>query len=445
MAMKGAWVPFFLFYYSVLLAIPAVIHACALYLLPHGAPVSVIWRMDRWILSNELSLSVLYMFFPLMLFAQYWFLKFIPHGLAVRLLAVAGLLSGVVAIYQLYVDPSFLFFYPYERCVGLAADASALGLTLFLLTPIAFIGIASDRNRFFKLLYALLLVVILRDVVGTWSRMCTAGVLLLFLSVFAIYALSRRRWSVGRRLMVGVVPVFAILFLLAGLLQSSTALQATGASHLVHRLSQSWHHLRDGGLEHGLMENETRQKYMVTAYQLIAKSPWTGWGPGGFYRESNSMRYHEHKPADLFDSPSNHYLMIAVDFGLLVLFLNMVLLLTPIVAGFVSLRNQEDGALRFKVLMLLCSSILFAIVIAFVPPSYFAGVVWLWTAQLAMLLNMAESNGVVMKAPWLHDYRTYVLIVSVLIALVVAGANFQSAFGDQFGYASRIQHPWWGR
>jgi len=335
-----------------------------------------------------------------------------------------------------------LYFYEYVRCVGLATDSSALGLTLFLLSSIAFIGVYCDANKLFRIICVILLTLILRDVVGTMSRMSSMGVVLIFFIVFVVYAIAMNHWSPGRRAVVGFVPIVGAFIVLALLWQSPAALQLTGTSGLADRLSQNWSDFNQGG-QIQVIGNEVRLKYAVTAYQLISESPLVGWGPGGFYRESNSMRYREGHTADLFDSPANHYLMIAVDFGLPVLLLNIAIAVFPILIGIFSLRKLEDSMARFQILLLLCSNIIFAVMITTVPPSYFMGVMWIWTAQIAMLVVIAERNEGIICRFKLSVYKKHILVATILISFLSLGVNYQVAFGEKYGYASRADHPWW--
>lgn len=440
---SGKFFSLILMLYFFLIGISGGIHALALYMTPEGSPISITWKMNHWILGGEISLTILYLLFPLMAISQYYFFRLLGGRIALRWLALVGCISVIVAMIQLYVDPAFLYSYPYERCVGLATDASALGLSLFLLGGIVVVGMLIEQGVLLRLLYVVLLLLIIRAVFGTWSRTSTVGLLAFLALLPALYALSARNWSVRRRFILGAIPLLAMLLLAASVFSPGSALNSPSIEHVVQRLGQTWGNLQQGGGSEGLMGKETRGKYFVTAYQLAEQSPLAGWGPGGFYRESNSMRFRKSGMADLFDSPTNHYLMIAVDFGLPVMLLNVLILLTPIVIGFRALGGIRDETGRFMMMVLLCSNIMFLLIINVVPPSYFLGVMWLWTALFALMMTTAEQAGASLQFPHLPVSRTVRRLMALALILVVASGGYVMAFGDDYGYASRAEHAWW--
>jgi len=429
--------------YGGLIAGIGLIHALGLFMVPADMPINAEGVTAFKSFKMELYFTCIYLFFHIMLLGQYALARKLSMQVIIRLIVLAWVISLGVLLYQRFVDHSLLTLPLWNggsRYAGLATDPNAFALTVFLLLPLLIIGIRMETGRLVKFAYMLLVLLLVPAEWFTGNRTAAGGICLFIILIPLMMACVNFHWSFRWRIAAGITPmlVLGLLLIVAPMLQD--AFRELGG--LGVRLAQSMQKMSAGGIAGLFMQGEARGWLYGLAWMLGIRSLWSGWGPGGWYREFSNLVYQQ--TGDIihaFDSALNHYLILMTDFGLPVMLLNQGLILIPVVLGIIVFRRLEDVKLRFVVATLIAANCIFLLLINTVPPSYFLDVVWLWTAELAMLLVLAERHGVAFKYVSGQARKMY-LGGAVIAILVIFPHAYGVAFGTE-GYAARQQLAWW--
>ena len=429
-------------YYACLVAGIGLIHMTGLMGVPGDLTMNVQGISAEMSLKSEIAFTLYYSFFPVMILGQLAFLRRMSFQGMTRIVSMAVGISAGVAVYQRFVDSAFLHTGWWgQRYEGLATDPNALALTLFLALPVLAIGIRWEKSRTIRICYLLLLMLFILAEWATKNRTAAAGILLAFLCLPVLVSCSQRHWHWKARAALLASPIMLLGIICFCSPTITQQMNEIGGS--ARRLAQTWHTYETGGVLSVFTRGEARGHLYRQATELIMKSPLAGWGPNGFYREYSNLAYQQTgRRVDAFDSPLNHYLVIASDFGIPVMLLNLGLLLMPVFMGIIVFRRLEDAKSRFVVATLIATNCIFLIMINTVPPSYFLGVMWMWTGQLALLLLIAERYDVRIRLPRHGVFKTILGILAVVMTLMVFTGGYRAAFGIH-GYAARAHAPWW--
>lgn len=433
-----------LFIYLLLLVGLTLIHYAGLAEIPGTQIVNAAGTQAMRALKQERAYALMYLFFPLMLIVQMEMQRVVSLHTIIRLFALAVFLSLSVAVYQNLFDMSFMHNLLWRgRYEGLAIDPNALALTSYLLLPFLIIGLYVEKSSAVRFCYVLLLGMAGTALLGTGSRTGTVGGGLLLVLVPWVIAASARGMKLHWRVGLGMLPL--VLLLSAYLLSPKIAPTLGNVGKAGLRLEQTWKKVQAGGLQELYFKGEkhSRGEYFILSRDLIRMAPWGGWGPAGFYRESSNMhlRLYEWKGEDT-DSPVDHYLMIATDFGIPIAVVNVMLILLPLGVGWIAFRKGADLRSRFALGLLIASNTLFLFIIFLVPPSYFPGVCWAWTAHLGALLVMAERREVVVRQAKHAAAKLGVAAMAILLLLATAYGGYQTSFG-KYGYTTLPKNYWW--
>ncbi len=448
----GGWfppAPFYiqlaLFYLFMILMISGF-HYIALNLLHDKDPINVVGLTASEALRRERAFSVLYILFPVMLLSMMYLLWRIPLVKVLRLILFPVTLSSLVAVYQFSVDGSFIHDALWSfRFEGLATDPNAMALDIFLVFPLLLAGTVMERKSGIRFLYFMIALLLLFVLAHTGSRTGIIGMTLFLFFLPTCIALALGKLNLGLRVAIGLFPVAAIAILILLLPGVQTFLGDMGYSG--YRMLNSLNRIETEGLS-GWLAGEQRIKYLHTGVNLVVEAPLGGWGPAGFYRESNNMFYRsggwkENWVGDFRDSAVNHYLMIAGDFGLPILLLNVMMIMIPIGLGIRYFRGSQDDGKKLITAFLLLANILFLLLIALVPPSYFLDVMWLWSIHLVLLVVLAKMNGRVEKVAVVKKGDRHIAWAAVIIVICGMIGGYRTSFGGNYGYASRLSSPWW--
>jgi hypothetical protein len=197
---------------------------------------------------------------------------------------------------------------------------------------------------------------------------------------------------------------------------------------------------RNGGLREVLFNSDQRGTNYIVAWDMLKSSPLAGWGPAGFHRESSTFLILRLGYKLVVDSALNHYLMIGADLGLPVLFLSLVMIISPLVIALSTIKRLSDNKMRYVVAFTLAANIIFLILIITIPPTFFPGLVWVWTAQLAYLILIGGNYGIKKTITANRLRITFFIVLGILIS-VFFGA-YQTTFGSK-GYVARQDLDWW--
>lgn len=432
----------FLVLYALILALVGGMHYAGLSMVPGNLEINQFNVQAINAMKQERAFTMYYLFFPAMLLALIEIQRVLSFRTMIRFLAFAGLLTALVAICQAYFDSSLLHAKSWGvRYEGLATDPNAMALTCFLLIPLLALGCWIEMRNSFRIAYLCLIVLLGLGAWTTGNRTGFVGILMLFLVSPWLLSISMHSWRLRSRVILGLAPVIVCL---AGLIAASNVIPMVEKSGLTgERLAATWQKFESDGIHGVFFQNEQRGRYLITGMNLVLEAPWAGWGPAGFYREATNMFYSRHGwRGDFRDSPVNHYLMIASDFGIPALALNLTLVFIPIILGIAVFRRISDSRSRLTVATLVSSNLIFLLLVFTTPPSYFMGAVWLWSIHLVLLLAMASQYGVSLRLPESTAARALLWVSALLLVLLVSLGSYETSFGE-YGYAVRASHPWW--
>lgn len=428
--------------YALAIAVSGAIHYAALQSVSPGLILNVNGIDAGFAVRQFRACFVYYLLFPLLLLVQYYFLKRVSLLGVLRLMVAVAAFTAVVCNYQAHIDPGFLYAWP-NRPQGLDVDPNALAMTLYLSLPLCIAGLVLENKLRVRLLYLLCGLLVLSAINYSESRTFTFGAAGFVLLMPLLCALTMTHWSRISRGLCATVTVLFIVLSLSFPASLAKAMYSLGNGGV--RIGYTYGKFVSAGLGGVLNSNELRGKHFSLALLLIEKSPLAGWGPAGYYIEAPNVLFQQTGERDdaVSDSALNHYLMLAGDFGLPVLGLNILIIIFPLFTGFLVARRLRQPSHKFLVAMLLASQCLFLLLINTIPPSYFLSSIWVWTGELMILLVIARKLHVLNAADIPRRVmKSVYLAMSVVLLLAAAGNYFMSQEGT-YSYKLRASHPWW--
>lgn len=383
----------------------------------------------------------LYIFFPVLFVVQIYLYQKLQFLMAVRIIAGVFFVSLIVLYYQSYFDPQFLNDWQTwtKQVNGLASDPNAFSLSAFLVIVLLVSGACLTEKWSEKFFFISIVGLLTIGLFLAGGRTAVGGTGLFIISWPIVLAIAKKEWSGNKRVFVSILPFLLLLFIVSCMPLFNGELAHLGIAG--KRIANTYAKFEQHGIINGIFSSdEARGELFRVGFSLIEKSPLAGWGPWGFYHEYPNEIYlasREIKPA--FDMVLNHYLVVAVDFGIPLLVLNLILLFIPLVGAFFFLKNEENYNERLSVATLVVGNVLFLLMISLMPPSYFPDVLWIWTGQLAYLAVIAEKKGFLQN---FNKSRTLNVILATLIVIPTVIGTYQTSFGSK-GYLARSHYPWW--
>ncbi len=389
--------------------------------------------------------TLFYLFFPVLCLVQYVLLRNQDENILVFLFGTVIVISSAVLFYQFYGDSGFLnqsYWKWLHRVGGLSTDPNAYAITAFLLLPLCLFGTLFSRKKIAQVFYLMVIIALIMGMGFSGNRTVLGGAFLLFSASPLILAMTYRGWPRHLRWALFLSPLVIIAGIYLLLPTLVHLLEEMNTKFFARRFITAWYIFSDGGFEGLLFRAGHRGPMLLLGLALLIKAPLAGWGPGGFYREyPNEVYVRSGEIKHAYDSVLNHYLMIAGDLGLPVLILNLVLIISPLIIAALALRNISEVKRRLILSTLMVGNFIFLIMIVFIPPSYFPGLLWAWTAQLAYLVLEGERNGVLFRIRSRACRRAFVFFLCMALLLSTAG-SYQTTFGPK-SYSVREKREGW--
>ena len=287
----------------------------------HPAPNVTAIIIDKyWAMWTLLHPAKAYLFFPFLFLILMVIFRSTESGWNkltwIPLIFIPCLL---VALYQAYVDNTFLNNRP---CPNVDCDGLLGGLgtnlvsfrnSLFLIFPLCVFTVIIAQCWWKKILYIFLAAVILWLVRLSYGRTIIIEMLLFFAAIPMVGAwVHGFRSEKGRRyLYVGLVWILA-LALLTGIAFSKFG--SSMSELFAERVRVSFSHALKGDLIEAAPE---KMENFRQGWRLIKLSPIAGWGPGGFLRNQDNIRFVNGDPLVVIDWVTNQYLEWGTNLGLL--------------------------------------------------------------------------------------------------------------------------------
>lgn len=234
----------------------------------------------------------------------------------------------LVAFYQFYVDVAFLNNRPQDVLGGLGTDLSAFRISLLLIFPICVFTVIIAKSWWKKILYLVLAAAIFWLVRLSAGKTAIIGILLFAAAIPIVGAWVHKFQSgKGRRyLYVGLVWVFVLVSLTAIILSNSKVVTHISGM-FAGRVKSEFTDVFFKGNYYVIL-NRTEMQHQ--AWRLIKLSPIAGWGPGGFLRNVDKIRFVNGDPYVTAQYTPNLYMDWAADLGLLGAGVTLFLYVTPL-------------------------------------------------------------------------------------------------------------------
>jgi O-antigen ligase len=428
--------------YSAWIISSSLAYCTSLSLLGPLHPITVTHYNTEWGLHVTAQVATSYLLFPVLLFLAIclYHCEYSTYR-SWHLLPILFVPSLVVAFYQAFVDIQFLnvpFFAERMRASGLGCDANSFGLTIYLLLPLCIYKILTLDERIRKLAYCFLCMLLFIALLISGSRTGLAGVIALIVLLPVVFAWVHTELPVAKRWLLVCSPVFLLIgILLLGLaVVKANRLLSLAA---LNRVDSSFEDFKEGGTL-GIFEKSMRIHLWRQALRMIRESPVAGFGPGGYQRNLDNVRYrYAEDPGYTFvDNACNHYLQMAAELGIPGLTLNLVITVLPLWMLFCVRNRIENRDERWAVGIAFTSIIILLALFLTGSHTMALDVLWVFVLLLAFLYAAAIRYGYQFS-------RTMICILGLfcfLSTIVFAAGTYWMIFGKK-GYQSTQNSLWW--
>lgn len=428
-------------FYAGLIIAAGLMHWLALSMLDDHYTINIIHKTALYGRKSVYNSMILYLFFPVSLFVHIFLYQKITIEKIIPPLAVFAVFNIGVIYYQGFFDKGFFNdWQPWTGQVcGLFGDPNWFSLSFFLITLYLFLGFSITQRPGQKIFMVSIFVASFGGMLLAGGRTVVGGIILLGMCWPIILLLAQKDWSLKKKLLAGSSPV---LFITIGILSLPFVVPVIEKFGIAgRRIAETYAKISHSGVGELFSGTELRGELFVTGLSLLQKSPAGGWGPGGFYVEyPNEIYALTGNLKESFDMILNHYLMIAVDFGVPFLLLNLLIISMPLAGAIYYLQKEKIFKNRLVMAILLTGNCIFLFMISVMPPTYGPPVIWLWAGQLAYMLVLAGRNGFFTQNIFRHKKMISFLCLVVLISTMAGG--YQVSFGDK-GYMARHMFSWW--
>lgn len=427
--------------YVIWIIISVVMHYAALKNLAPGSIITQDGRDTNWGIWKAKSLATIYLFFPVLLFILTYLFQNNPNPRRWFLVIPFFFLpSLLVAMYQGLVDMEFMYDNAIwkDRVNGLVFDANGFGVSLFLYFPLCLLGIVFVRTWLKRTGFILLGLILLFCLFLNGSRSAFLGFFLFFFSFPIIWMWAAKTSA----LKIGCTFGILVLICSVAIWGSVSALKYSPHSlKLTQRLYSSLNKFKEGGLEKLAFD---RIEFSVQACRLTRLSPISGWGPGGFYRNLQNIRFAykdidnaRFNGYDFIDNANNHYLQQSSELGILGAVLNFLLHFLPLWMIFRVRKKIRDKGERLAVGTLFSIVCIMLLLYLTAPYLFHTDVLWIFSVYMAYLYAMAIKYGYSLK---LSNVKLTNIIFAFLTIAFIAGTYF-CTFGEM-GYKRLQQNGW---
>jgi hypothetical protein len=307
-----------------------------------------------------------------------------------------------VALYQFYIDADFLNNRPsshpdFDHMGGLGTDLTAFRSSLFLVFPLCVMAAIIARVWWKKVVYILLAVIIIGLSWLSYGRSAIAAILLFVIVFPAIgawvhgFCSKKGRWYVY----AGLIWIL-ILAMLSGFVVSSfkSFMQESPSERVKATFNKVF--------TRNFSEIDPfRTERIRHALRLVNLSPIVGWGPGGFLRNIDKIRFIDRDPLIAEDPLSRHhyqygpnlYLEWSNDFGLLGASVTLFLCVMPLWMIFRVRKRIQIWEERWAVGIIFTTLAIMFLFFNLVPYTHFPEGQWVFVVYLGFLVSLALKCG----------------------------------------------------
>lgn len=436
---NGGILPWLALLFMAAVLISTLLHYLALNRLDPGAYITAGRGTAYWGEGLLIRQTAVYLLFPVLLLISIAIFQNTESGIGcLQLLPLLLLPSLGVALYQAHVDFSFLNDSARiwtDRVPGLGSDVNGFGISLFLLFSATLTALMLSSGRAMKVIYGFVLFLICWALFASGSRTAFGGILLMTLLIFPV-----RRWVLGRgipggrRLHRSLAAIAVALALAGGLFFiRGGSLQDIP---LVNRLQHSYQLVKKSG---DPKRFSTRWELGLQAGRMIKRSPWAGWGPGGFWRQVDNIRTKYGERRGYIDNAENLYLQVAAELGLPALAAMLLFFLLPVYAAVSVNQKNADPRQRLAAGMLTGTVLVMMVLCITGPHTFSPEVAWITSVMLGYLFSFGLKYG---WKPFAKIRRPLLIAAFVLPSAALCAGAYAASLGSR-GYTALQHAPWW--
>jgi len=431
------WIHLLLAFYAIWVLLSFLCHYFALSMLNPNSYITVHRNQIGWGISFLFEFTQRYLFAPVLFLSGIYFFSGRNRYRHICWLPLLFVPSMGVAVYQGLIDKSFLNPNGLEIC-GLSRDASAFGISLFLLIPLCLVGLITFSNPWRKAIFGSVAGLILFCVLLRGQRTTLLGIM-----AFGIFWHFIRCWvyrlPVFRISSKLILYIFLIIFFFGSIFVLGDRLDKKKSLYLIHEIKNNIYDLNAYGV--GFLYRRKIEARIIKARiaaKLTLLSPISGWGPGGFIRNMNNIRFIEGKKPIPIHNAANHYLQMSSDMGIMGALMNFSLLLAPIIYAFKNGKSVQGINNRWHLAILCSTLMIFLFLFLSGPHTLSLDVLFILSAISGSILT--DLNGAGGSFAKIHFWK-WLFIFSGFTLFFLYGV-YDNSFGKN-GYIARQKAPWW--
>jgi len=434
---------FVLILYVLLIFLSFAIHFLALISAGMDSYITVRGKTASDGLMYLFSASVVYSLFPVLLVVMTsWFLCDEENRPEIYLMIIPFLLipSMMAAVYQYFLDPHFLntpLGISCRHIPGLATDSCGFGSTLFLVFPICFLGFTCFDTSVKKTAAGLLAGLLIFCLVLNGSRSAFLGIVLFLMILPVIRSWVHEGYSGKWHSLITAMFIPLIFLGLYGFFYHKTPRIAP--VRLYDRMASAVASVSQGDFNKAL---GSRPAIALQGLRIFGQSPFSGVGPGGFWRNIENSFFADGKKSRYFDNAANHYLQIGSELGVFGLVLNVFLHVLPLWLIFRVRKRIRDPGERWAVGIVFTTVCIFMILYLSGPHTMNIDVLWILVVMLSFLFVTAVRHGY--RFPEFSRERYLMGSIAIFYIFIIPFilGTYRASFGD-LGYGSLKEKPWW--
>jgi len=340
-------------------------------------------------------------------------------------IAILYIPCAVVALYQIYIDKSFLNYRPNIDFVGgLASSFISFRILLFLIIPLYVLAAILVKNKCYKFIYINMIIIILWLAKLSEGRAAIIGILCFFLTLPMIYLWVYHAFSNVKNKLIVIAVFFSLALSTLYGVSNNKYFYDTFVKITTKNTADTVIALVRGNVAIDPRGEMTRQ-----SLRLIELSPISGWGPAAFMKHSDRIRFINGESNGVTQPMTNLYLQIWLNFGLIGTIVIVSILLLPIYM-IISVRNNIVGINnRYEVAIIFSTVCIMFLLFLTNPNIDYHEVSWVYSLYLGYLVAVAVKHGYSIYKINMYMYT----IIGISLVVCYVTETYRTTLGDH-GY-----------
>lgn len=334
----------------------------------------------------------------------------------------------LVALYQVYVDSTFLNNRPSVDFVGgLAISFISFRILLFLFLPLYVFALLVARTWWGKILFLLPIIATLWLARLSYGRASIFGILIFILFIPIVRIWVDGAYNKVRNYVVAGSTALAGVLILAGIMIPT--FHSVTSQILPETLVKSTY-----SLIMGKKDVDPRQEMQIQAFKLIEEAPIAGWGPSGFMKNVDRVRFVGGYESGVTQPMTSLYLGMLVNYGVIGLFVIVLLCVMPLLMVYRVRKKIQNREERLAVGISFSVVCIMLLLFNTNPNIDYQDVLWVYVVYIGFLISVSLQYT---RPVSLIRNKPIVLCGIVLVCSLIIG-TYRTTYGT-VGY-KKIQN-----